>query len=284
MFILDEAHNAAPASASRYAIDSQLTKTVRELAPRFEHKLFLSATPHNGHSNSFSALLEILDPQRFCRGVPVKNPKLLDAVMVRRLKQDLREIGDKDFPERKIIPIIIDNLPIDSPELKLSELLQKYRKCREERLQSANKSTQSTSMLVMISLQKRLLSSIDAFARTLGVHKESIKKYKQEDKEKTRINYDSDNDFGLLAESLGCEDDRGELSVQDIDSEENIQMKVATELSSNLISIQELNLLEEMEVIANSARHEIDCRVQKLIEWISSNLCPELGQKKRKME
>ena len=55
-----------------YAIDSQITRAVRDLAPRFEHRLFLSATPHNGHSNSFSALLEILDPQRFCRGVPVK--------------------------------------------------------------------------------------------------------------------------------------------------------------------------------------------------------------------
>ena len=65
--------NAAPASGSKYAIDSRLTKTVRELAPHFEHRLFLSATPHNGHSNSFSALLEILDPQRFCRGVDV-NP------------------------------------------------------------------------------------------------------------------------------------------------------------------------------------------------------------------
>ena len=40
MLILDEAHNAAPASGSRYAIDSQLTKSIRELAPRFEHKLF----------------------------------------------------------------------------------------------------------------------------------------------------------------------------------------------------------------------------------------------------
>ena len=65
-------------AARKYAIDSQLTRAVRDLAPRFEHRLFLSATPHNGHSNSFSALLEILDPQRFCRGVPVKGPKLLD--------------------------------------------------------------------------------------------------------------------------------------------------------------------------------------------------------------
>jgi hypothetical protein len=35
----------------------------------FRAPLFLTATPHNGHSNSFSALLEMLDPQRFTRGV-----------------------------------------------------------------------------------------------------------------------------------------------------------------------------------------------------------------------
>jgi SNF2 family DNA or RNA helicase len=61
LLILDEAHHAAPASGSRYAIDSKITRAIRDLAPRFEHRLFLSATPHNGHSNSFSALLEILD-------------------------------------------------------------------------------------------------------------------------------------------------------------------------------------------------------------------------------
>jgi hypothetical protein len=44
LLILDEAHHAAPASGSRYAIDSQFTKAVRGLASRFEHRLFLSAT------------------------------------------------------------------------------------------------------------------------------------------------------------------------------------------------------------------------------------------------
>ncbi len=71
LLILDEAHHAAPASSARYAIDSLSTKAIRDLARRFEHRLFLSATPHNGLSNSFSALMEILDPQRFCRGVPI---------------------------------------------------------------------------------------------------------------------------------------------------------------------------------------------------------------------
>src|SRR5262245_15416074 len=98
LLILDEAHNAAPASGARYGIDSILTRIVRDLAPRFEHRLFLSATPHNGHSNSFAALLELLDPQRFCRGVPVKGEKQLEPVMVRRLKEDLRKVSG-GFPK-----------------------------------------------------------------------------------------------------------------------------------------------------------------------------------------
>lgn len=54
MLILDEAHHAAPASGAKYAIDSKITRAVEDFAKRFEHRLFLSATPHNGHSNSFS--------------------------------------------------------------------------------------------------------------------------------------------------------------------------------------------------------------------------------------
>jgi len=51
MLVLDEAHHAAPATSSSYAIDSQFTRGMRELTPLFEHRLFLSATPHNGHPN-----------------------------------------------------------------------------------------------------------------------------------------------------------------------------------------------------------------------------------------
>ena len=65
-------------------------RAVRDLAGRFEHRLFLSATLHNGHSNSFSTLLELLDPYRFTRGVKVRGRKVLEDVMVRRLKEDIR--------------------------------------------------------------------------------------------------------------------------------------------------------------------------------------------------
>lgn len=270
ILILDEAHNAAPASGSRYAVDSQLTRMVRELAPRFEHKLFLSATPHNGHSNSFAALLEMLDPQRFCRGVPVKNPKLLDAVMVRRLKQDLREIGDSDFPKREVIAIAVDNLPEDAPELKLARLLQDYRSCREARLKDESKSTQAAAMLVITSLQKRLLSSIEAFARTLQVHRSTIARHES----KITVT----KDFSLLLESPNADDDRVDLTEAEVQAEENFQIASASQVSAANIAQQELQLLEEMSQIASSARYQPDGRIDHLADWIRQHLCPDLGQ------
>ncbi|WP_292864643.1 DISARM system SNF2-like helicase DrmD [Nostoc sp. LPT] len=270
MLILDEAHNAAPASGAKYAVDSQLTKTVRDLAPRFEHKLFLSATPHNGHSNSFAALLEILDPQRFCRGVPVRNRKLLDTVMVRRLKQDLREIGE-EFPQRYVLPIVIDNLPEDAPELKLSRLLQQYRNLREERLKDAAKSTQTTAMLVITSLQKRLLSSIEAFARTLKVHRTGMEKQAAHRPSTHQAS------LPLLFESPGADDERAEFSEEEVIAEEDAQMAAASMQAAGQTA-RELAILDEMADVANSSRYQPDPRIQQLVEWIRQNLCPDLGQ------
>jgi hypothetical protein len=50
--------------------------------------LFLTATPHNGYPGSFTALLELVDDQRFARGVRPDATQLA-AAMVRRLKRDL---------------------------------------------------------------------------------------------------------------------------------------------------------------------------------------------------
>ena len=98
LLILDEAHHAAPSSGGRYGIETKFTRAVRDLGGRFEHRLFLSATPHNGHSNSFSTLLELLDPYRFTRGVKVRGKRALEEVMVRRLKEDIREVQGR-LPE-----------------------------------------------------------------------------------------------------------------------------------------------------------------------------------------
>lgn len=172
LLILDEAHHAAPAGGGRYAIESQFTRALRDLSDRFEHRLFLSATPHNGHPNSFATLLELLDPQRFTRGVPVR-PADLEPVMVRRLKSDLRALGEA-FPERVVEPVVLRDLPVGTPELVLAAMLAEYRALRESRIATLPSAQAARARLGFVGLQQRLLSSIPAFARTLRVHLDGL--------------------------------------------------------------------------------------------------------------
>ena len=62
LLIVDEAHNFSPAWLRD---ESDRCTMLRELSPNFEHRLFLTATPHNGYTLSFTGLLELLDPIRF---------------------------------------------------------------------------------------------------------------------------------------------------------------------------------------------------------------------------
>lgn len=54
----DEVHQCATSGRGKYAVDSQRTLTIREIAAHFERRLFLSATSHNGYTESFTALLD----------------------------------------------------------------------------------------------------------------------------------------------------------------------------------------------------------------------------------
>ncbi len=284
LFILDEAHHAAPASGQKYAIDSQITRAVRDLAPRFEHRLFLSATPHNGHSNSFSALLEILDPQRFCRGVPVA-AKHRDEVIVRRLKEDIRAIQG-GFPERKVVQIDIDGLPEDAPELRLPALLDQYRELREQRLKNESRRNQAAAGLLVVGLQQRLLSSVEAFAHTLRVHRQTVQRQWEESQAASQREELLSASLDLLASSIGSDDDRATVSEEQLQAEQDAQFEAVSaatvgsisDLSARELFAREQQLLDEMTEIAESARGQPDARVKKLIEWIRGKMCPDLGK------
>jgi superfamily II DNA or RNA helicase len=270
LLILDEAHHAAPAAASRYAIDSKITRAVRDLARRFEHRLFLSATPHNGHSNSFSALLEILDPQRFCRGVPVKGKKLLEDVMVRRLIEDIRSIQG-GFPRRDPVQIDITGLPTDAPELRLSALLDRYRTYWETQLKDATSGKQTVAMLLVSGLQQRLLSSIEAFARTLKVHRRTIERRQATDASGTKPAV-TPSLLDMLATPPGSDDERAVLTPEQLERDEDAQFEAATTSALGSAGGEGLALLNEMSRIAEENRCRPDARVRKLVEWVKANL------------
>lgn len=280
LLILDEAHHAAPASGQRYAIDSQITKVVRDIAQRFEHRLFLSATPHNGHSNSFSALLEILDPQRFCRGVKVSTTSLRD-VMVRRLKDDLREVVG-GFPRREVVQVNIEGLPTDAPELRLAELLDQYRRSRETRLSQETRRIQSASGLLICNLQQRLFSSVEAFSRTLRVHRKTVQRQWEaasdpSPKRQTlrldilKRGMDADDDRSALPEAQQAAEEEAEIAAVSAATCGPTESPIARQLFE-----KEQALLDQMSEIAEAARTRPDARIDKIEEWIRANMCPDL--------
>jgi hypothetical protein len=97
--------------------------------------------------------------------------------MVRRIKEDLRVIQG-GFPKRKVEQITLSDPP-EAPELKLFALLSQYQELHDERLKTESRRTQNASGLVLCHLQQRLFSSIEAFARTLKVHRRTIERQRE---------------------------------------------------------------------------------------------------------
>ena len=124
LLVVDEVHTCAPQARGRYATDSLRTSAIRELAPHCEHRLFLSATPHNGYLESFTALLEMLDDHRFMRGVK-PDEEQLRRIMVRRMKRELPPNwdGTPRFPVRKTEPVAVEH---SSAEREAHRLLTEY--------------------------------------------------------------------------------------------------------------------------------------------------------------
>ncbi|GAA0406497.1 DISARM system SNF2-like helicase DrmD [Micromonospora gifhornensis] len=170
LLVLDEAHHVAPAAPKQiYAVDSQQTKLIRRLAPHFTHRLFLSATPHNGYQASFTALLEILDNQRFARGVK-PDPAAVKDTVVRRLKRDIENPdGTPRFVERKASAI-----PVSYPEdeRQIHALLTQFAELRRKRLHS-QRGRKATDLVTLL-LKKRLFSSPAAFAHTVRVYLDTL--------------------------------------------------------------------------------------------------------------
>jgi superfamily II DNA or RNA helicase len=161
ILVVDEAHHVAPSSPSAaggrgYAVDTQRTVAVRQLADKCEHRLFLSATPHNGHPESFTALMEMIDPRRFSRGALLDSTALKD-VTVRRLKTDL---SGKGFKKRTVSAL--DFTPSDGEQESFSLLDDIVTKSAKQN------GTKPTGDIVTMLLKKRFLSSPFAFGMTLS--------------------------------------------------------------------------------------------------------------------
>ena len=251
ILVVDEAHHVAPASPQQscknrrgYSLDTLRTKAVRALSERSNHRLFLTATPHNGYTESFTALLEMVDSRRFVRGASV-DKKNLSEVVVRRLKKHLSAAGVKSFPPRLVKTLEFNPNEIENNNY---EKLEIFLKNRNQQLRE-NKANDMATLL----LKKRFLSSPYSFAGTIDTYLNSRGGLEDE-----YLNYD---------EVLGEQADDLEEGL--IDQNEANALRAAKKKLPDL-KPDDKKLLEELYKWARSYDSKPDSRLKVLIEYINS--------------
>lgn len=258
ILVVDEAHNIAPSAASRYAMPSQRTRLIRTLSPHFEHRLFLTATPHNGYQESFTSLLELLDDQRFARGV-MPDEKQLHRVMVRRLKTDLvDENGEPIYPKRELLPLEVAYTP---EEREVHRLLKDY---TESRSKSASGTPAAFGAdFIHKLLKKRLFSSPMAFALTLSKHRQTlsrgaVSRGKRDLKERI-----------LRKAIMRTEEDYADDSM--VEEAQAEAVEAATELSASLTDGQR-DMLQKLSAWAEAAKNRSDSKAEAILSWLDGHL------------
>lgn len=258
ILVVDEAHNVAPASASMYALESQRTRLIRSLAPHFTHRLFLSATPHNGYQESFTSLLELLDDQRFARTV-MPDEKQLHRVMVRRLKSDIVDANGKPvFPVRKLEGLEID---YSEEERQIHALLGEYTIDRSKSVKGT-RYEYGTDFVHML-LKKRLFSSPMAFARTLAKHRDTL------ERGKPKGDRDTMDDRILRKAILKTEEEYLDDSL--VEKAQHEAVEVVGELAPPL-SREQRDMLDRLTAWSEKARNRVDSKARAILEWLESHL------------
>ena len=172
LLIVDECHNLMP---SAFGDDSDLCRMLRLLAPQFEHRLFLSATPHNGHTRCFTGLLEILDPVRFSQTDALKpaEKERVQQVVLRRLKREINaRTNPPKFCTRHQPQALV--LALSPQEIALSAAFEAFRTAIRKLMASGEGRRRRAGSFAVEILGKRLLSCPTAFAESWRRCKEGL--------------------------------------------------------------------------------------------------------------
>lgn len=176
LLIVDEAHNLMP---SNFGEDSDLCKMLRLISPWFEHKVFLTATPHNGHTRCFSGLLETLDPVRFTQTAEFSDQarQRVEEVVIRRLKREINALDKSQGRPERFAERFLEPVPLffGPNERALSTAVLQFRKAVKSAVGASRRSDQLAGTFAVEVLNKRLLSCPTTFADSWFRFKEGMR-------------------------------------------------------------------------------------------------------------
>lgn len=161
IIVIDEAHNVA-----KRGKQSQREKLAKLLANKSDTLIMLSATPHDGKSESFASLMNMLDPTAIADD---KNygPDDIEGLCIRRFKKDVQNQAVDSFQERKIS---IEECKASAEEEIAFDLF------ADMNLQMDNGKIKGNGRLFKTSLEKSLFSSPAACIKSIDERLKKLQK------------------------------------------------------------------------------------------------------------
>jgi SNF2 family DNA or RNA helicase len=167
IIVIDEAHNVAERGNQ-----AQRARLAKLLAERSDTLIMLSATPHDGRSESFASLMNMLDPTAIADPHDYKKEDI-NGLCVRRFKKDIKDQVQGAFKERKVS---VENCDASDEEERAYDLL------ADMKLEMDAGHEVHTMQLFKTNLEKSMFSSPAACIKSVDERlKKLYKKYRAED-------------------------------------------------------------------------------------------------------
>lgn len=182
--VIDEAHQVAKPhqSSGDHKVKMDRWQLAQEISQskKIEHMLLLTATPHNGYTDSFASLIYLLDVEATSGPLHelVIHPTIARHHIVQRRRSDVMEWLENDlslanFPVRDQDETVIQ--PSEN-ELEAYKAVQDYGNLILENAKGAKKRIQTLAGWTVLHLHKRALSSPEALRCSLNNRKEALLK------------------------------------------------------------------------------------------------------------
>jgi ERCC4-related helicase len=274
LILVDEAHKVAKPhqSSGSYKVDMRRWKLMDELKDKCRHLLLLTATPHNGYTDSFASLLHLLDVNALDGGLvePVIHRDVAGKHVCQRRRKDIvdwmKKAGESvfPFPERNQDEIIVD---LTSVEREVVDLLDSFTSFMHKNLNGASSHGQRLGKWTIMHFHKRALSSPESLRRSL---KKRIEKLEG-------ILKDIDM-FEDEQQNPGITGDEARAVTIDEDPGEDLSEEEAGERLEKMVFIDREKIEDELHHLiavygkAKSVKRGDDSKLQRLIQLLEDRL------------
>lgn len=275
LVIIDEAHQAAKPheSSASETIDMQRWDFATAITDHAEHCLLLTATPHNGYTDSFASLIRMLDVGAVSgpRHDPTIHREIAKKHVVQRRRDDVKQWfsdseGQNPFPTRDQ-----DEVRVTPTEYE-TETYDEVRRYGELLMSTAHRSSSKSRTLArwsVIHFLKRALSSPAALRQSISNRQDKLEERLAElgDEPEQVVIDETAGITESMAQANALDDDPGEEY-----SEEEVGERVERVVIGDRTAIEnELEVLDEVAEKAARITKTRDAKLQRLLNDTLSN-------------